>query len=98
LCYQDFLQVILPCEDNSLRKETCDRPPLNPPLFRYLPRDIEVATATLLEAEMHFFKKMEIYKLEFENLTDFSLLAAFRTIDKFNVGLIDSICLGNYLK
>jgi hypothetical protein len=52
----------LPCEDNSLRKETCDRPPLNPPLFRYLPRDIEVATATLLEAEMHFFKKMDIYK------------------------------------
>jgi hypothetical protein len=54
LCNSDFLQVILPCEDNSLRDEACDRPPLNPKLFSYIHRDIEVATATLLEAEIHF--------------------------------------------
>mmetsp|Transcript_14290 Transcript_14290/g.24327 ORF Transcript_14290/g.24327 Transcript_14290/m.24327 type:complete len:106 (-) Transcript_14290:676-993(-) len=37
-------------------------------------------------------------KFELENRFDFTLMAAFRSIDRYNVGRIDSINLGTFLR
>lgn len=41
---------------------------------------------------------MEILKREVETRFDFTPLAAFRSVDRYNVGKIDSISLGAYLR
>ena len=41
---------------------------------------------------------MEILKREVETRFDFTPLAAFRSVDRYNVGKIDSRSLGAYLR
>lgn len=43
-------------------------------------------------------RRLEILKRELETRFDFTPLAAFRSIDRYNVGKIDSISLGTYLR
>ena len=43
LSFQEFLQMVLPCEDNLLRNMTLDRPSARIGRYDHLPRDIELA-------------------------------------------------------
>jgi len=49
LSFQDFLQMLLPCEDNCLRNVTLDRKAMRCGRFDNLPLDIEHAMLAVLE-------------------------------------------------
>jgi Ca2+-binding EF-hand superfamily protein len=44
----------LPCEDNFLRNTTLERPSHRVGTYDYLPRDIEIGLATVIEREIDF--------------------------------------------
>lgn len=48
LNYQDFMQIILPCEDMNLRVETCNRQFFRVSRFETLPVAMEVALANVI--------------------------------------------------
>ena len=48
LSYQDFIQMVLPCEDSFLRQVTQDRPSIRVARYENLPLDIERGLAGIL--------------------------------------------------
>ena len=62
LTYQEFSQILLPCEDNLLRNITLDRPARRIGRYEYLPRDIELSTVAILEKEIDLQRKLEVLK------------------------------------
>jgi len=88
----------LPCEDNLLRNITLDRPSRRVGRFEFLPRDIEIGITTVIEKEIDLQRKLEALKRELEIQYDYSPFAAFRSVDRYNSGLITSVNLGAFLK
>jgi len=98
LTYQEFIQLLLPCEDMVLRNITIDRPPRRCGRFDPLPRDIELCMTTVLEKEIDLQRRIETLKRELQVLFDYVHMAAFRSIDRFNSGRIDTVNLGAFLR
>ena len=98
LSFQEFLQLMLPCEDNILRNITLDRPSRRVGRYEYLPRDIELAIANIIEKEIDLQRKLEILKRELEVQYDYSPFAAFRSIDRYNSGRVTTVELGSFLR
>ena len=98
LSFQEFLQIFLPCEDNLLRNMTLDRPSRRIARFEHLPRDIELAMVNVLEKEIDLQRKLETLKRELQVQYDYSPLAAFRSIDRYNSGRVDSVNTGSFLR
>jgi len=88
----------LPCEDNLLRNITLDRPSRRVGRFEFLPRDIEIGITTVIEKEIELQRKLEALKRELEIQYDYSPFAAFRSVDRYNSGLITSVNLGAFLR
>jgi hypothetical protein len=89
LSFQEFLQVVLPCEDNYLRNRTLDRPSRHVSRYDYLPRDIELALSSVIEKEIDLQRRLESLKRELEVQYDYSPYAAFRSVDRYNSGRLD---------
>ncbi len=98
LSYGDFIQMVLPCEDQYLRKVTQDRAPFRVGRWDYLPRDIEMELVRLIECELHLMKRLEVQKQELEYRHDYSVVGAFRTIDRYNEGSLNTFNIDNWLK
>jgi Ca2+-binding EF-hand superfamily protein len=98
LTFQEFLQMFLPCEDNLLRNMTLDRPSRRIARFEHLPRDIELAMVNVLEREIDLQRKLEALKRELQVQYDYSPLAAFRSIDRYNSGLVTTVNTGAFLR
>lgn len=98
LSFQEFLQIVLPCEDNYLRNRTLDRPSRHVGRYDYLPRDIELALATVIEKEIDLQRRLESLKRELEAQYDYSPYAAFRSVDRYNSGRIDQVNTGSFLR
>jgi len=49
LCYSEFQQMLLPCEDNTLRRIVLDRPAFRCGRYDYLPRDIERSFTDIID-------------------------------------------------
>lgn len=98
LQFQEFLQMILPCEDNLLRNITLDRPARRVARFEVLPRDIELALASVIEKEIDLQRKLEVLKRELEVQYDYAPFSAFRSVDRYNSGIIDTINLAQFLR
>ena len=98
LAFQEFLQIFLPCEDNLLRNVTLDRPSRRIARFEHLPRDIELAMVNVLEKEIDLQRKLEALKRELQVQYDYSPLAAFRSIDRYNSGLMTTVNTGAFLR
>lgn len=81
-----------------MRNVTLDRPSRRVGRFDCLPRDIELAMTTIMEKEVDFSRKLEVLKRELQIQYDFSPLAAFRSVDKYNSGTIDTVNLGTFLR
>lgn len=62
LSYQEFSQMILPCEDNLLRNITLDRPSRRVDRYMFLPRDIELCATAIIEKEIELQRRLEILK------------------------------------
>lgn len=89
LSFQEFLQLVLPCEDNYLRNRTLDRPSRHVGRYDSLPRDIELALAGVIEKEIDLQRRLEGLKRDLESGYDYTPYAAFRSVDRYNSGRID---------
>ena len=90
--------MLLPCTDNLLRNITLDRPSHRIGRFDNLPRDIELSLLEIIEKEVDLQRRQDILKRDLEIRYDFSTLSAFRSVDKYNDGRIDSFNLGAFLR
>ena len=81
-----------------LRNITLDRPSRRVGRFEFLPRDIEIGITTVLEKEIDLQRKLEALKRELEVQYDYSPFAAFRSVDRYNSGLMTSVNLGAFLR
>ena len=98
LSFQEFLQMFLPCEDNFLRNITLDRPSGRVGRYDSLPRDIELALVAVIEGEIDLQRRLEDLKREMELQYDYSPFAAFRSVDRYNSGRIDTVNSGSFLR
>lgn len=98
LTLNEFIQMLLPCEDNVLRRIAQDRPVFRVGRYDSLPRDIENALTELIERELDLQRRLDILKGDLEVRYDYSTYAAFRAIDKYNEGAITTYNLGTFLK
>ena len=98
LSFQEFLQMFLPCEDNILRNMTLDRPSRRVTRYDHLPRDIELSVTNVIEKEIDLQRRLEILKRELEVQYDYSPFAAFRSVDRYNSGRIDTVNTGSFLR
>ena len=89
---------MLPCTDNLLRNITLDRPSFRVGRFDSLPYDIERAILDILEKEVDLMRRLDILKRELEIRYDFSSLAAYRSVDRYNDGRINTFNLGTFLR
>jgi Ca2+-binding EF-hand superfamily protein len=90
--------MLLPCTDNLLRNITLDRPSFRVGRFDSLPYDIERALLDILEKEIDLQRRLDILKRELEIRYDFSSLAAYRSVDRYNDGRINTFNLGSFLR
>ena len=63
-----------------------------------MPRDIELALTELIERELDLHRRQEILKGDLEIRYDYSSYAAFRAIDKYNEGNINTFNISTFLK
>jgi hypothetical protein len=90
--------MFLPCEDNLLRNMTLDRPSRRVSRYEMLPRDIELALTNVIEKEIDLQRRLETLKRELEVQYDYSPFAAFRSVDRYNSGVIDTVNCGSFLR
>jgi len=90
--------MLLPCTDNLLRNISLDRPSFRVGRFDSLPYDIERAVLDILEKEIDLQRRLDILKRELEIRYDFSSLAAYRSVDRYNDGRINTNNLGAFLR
>ena len=98
LSFNDFIQMLLPCEDNFLRRLTQERPSFRVPRYEFLPRDIERGLTDILERELDFLRRLDSLKADLDVRYDHSIFAAYKSIDKFNEGAINTYNLSTFLK
>jgi hypothetical protein len=84
LTFKDFKQIVLPCEDNKLRKTVLKRKSARCGRWDFLPVDIEQGLATLIEKEIEFARRLDSYKHDLNSRYDFTPYAAFKSIDKLS--------------
>lgn len=98
LSFQDFIQMVLPCEDNKLRSMVTARPSHRVGRYDFLPRDIEIGVSVIIEKEIYLQRRIEELKRQLQSRYDYSPLFAFRSIDRYNIGRIDTYNLNTFLK
>lgn len=98
LSFQEFIQMLLPCEDNVLRNITIDRPSIRVGRFEQLPRDIELGMTAVITKEVELARRLSVLKRDLEVSLDYSTMAAFRSVDKFNSGVITTVNLGAFMR
>lgn len=90
LNFQDFSQVILPCDNMSLRMHaTEDRHQLRTKEHEFLLPEIESSLSRLLEMEIVFHLRLEQLKLDLEEIEDYNLKRLFKMVDGKRKGFID---------
>ena len=77
---------------------TLDRRPQRVGRFDHLPRDIELSITEVIEKELDMQRRLNILKTELEIRYDYSVYSAFRSIDRYNEGYIDTYNLGTFLR
>jgi len=77
---------------------TLDRPSGRVGRYDALPRDIELAITAVIEQEIDLQRRLEGLKRELELQYDYSPFAAFRSVDRYNSGRMDSVNTGSFLR
>lgn len=80
--------MVLPCNNNRLRAEVQKRPYTRVGRFDVLNYDVEQAMASILEYELSLIHRVRTLISELEKQPDYTVFAAFRTIDTYNEGKI----------
>ena len=87
----------MPCTDNLLRNVTLDRPARRVGRYDSLPYDIERGLLAILEKEVDLQRRLDTLKGCLEFRYDYTPLAAFRSVDKYSDGRIDTFNLRSFL-
>lgn len=98
LSFTEFEQILLPCEDNCLRRLAQDRRSYRVARYENLPLDIERGMTAILEAEVELLRRLDLLKRELEVRYDFSPYACFKTVDRYNEGFINAGNLTIFLR
>jgi Ca2+-binding EF-hand superfamily protein len=98
LSYHDFLQILLPCDNAVLRADASQRPTFRIGKCDMLPVRVEQSLTTLLLREVKLQIKVENIKRVLESSYDFNIQAAFKVIDDWSYGYLDSRNLRRFLR
>jgi len=98
LSYTEFEQMLLPCEDNCLRRMAQERRAYRVARYENLPLDIERAIAGIIEREVELLRRLDLLKRELEVRYDFSPYACFKTVDRYAEGFINVNNLAIFLR
>jgi Ca2+-binding EF-hand superfamily protein len=90
--------MVLPCEDNLLRNVTLDRPAHHCGRFDRLPHDIEHGMVQVLEQELALNRRQDVLRADCEHRYDYTIAAAWRSVDRHHDGRIDTFNLGAFLR
>lgn len=90
--------MILPCEDNFLRRVTMERASFRCGRYDHLPRDIESAFTDIIEKELNLLRRLDMLKKDMSSRYDYTAYAAYRSVDRYNDGCIDTFALSTFLK
>ena len=94
LRFDDFMNIIMPCDAPDLRdmvsRRRNHRGPLDPRVEREL--------AKLIELEVHYNRIVESSKQVLESNKQFDYVQAFNAIDDWNYGYIDYKNLKNFFR
>lgn len=90
--------MLLPCEDNCLRRIAQDRPSFRVARYENLPLDIERAITAVIEREVELIRRLDSLKRDLEVRYDFSPYAAFKSVDKYTEGAINQCNLTQFLR
>lgn len=99
LSFDEWVQMMLPCEDNFLRDRTMAR--FAPALLRHevLPRDIEMAMCDVIEKEIALQRSLESLKVDLAGCLEYSPSSAFATVDApLRRGVMTTISVGDFLR
>eukprot|EP00349_Pseudokeronopsis_sp_Brazil_P005541 CAMPEP_0202958990 /NCGR_PEP_ID=MMETSP1396-20130829/3257_1 /ASSEMBLY_ACC=CAM_ASM_000872 /TAXON_ID= /ORGANISM="Pseudokeronopsis sp., Strain Brazil" /LENGTH=231 /DNA_ID=CAMNT_0049677333 /DNA_START=22 /DNA_END=717 /DNA_ORIENTATION=- len=86
LDYDEFLQIVRPCEDIPLRDSVLERRPLELSRFDFLPANQEIMMSDLFITEMMVLKRIEAEKGKMGGCSVYGILGS---IDKKNEGGIN---------
>ena len=90
--------MVLSCDDNFLRSEVQRRPYSRVGRFDALPIEMEMALVRVIKHEIDFIKRVEALIRDIEHQHDYSVYAAFRTIDKYDEGHISFDNLQDFMR
>ena len=98
LHYPDFMQMILPCDNNMLRSKATQRPngQINPGDFLTL--DVERDLTNLLVSEIELHRASEKLKQQLESQLDYSVEGIYQVVDDWRYGYIDIRNLYRFFK
>lgn len=98
LNYPDFMQMVLPCDNVTLRSQATQRPNLvlNPGDFLTL--DVERDLTALLVGEIELHRGAEKLKQQLEAQLDFSCEAIYQEVDDWRYGYVDVRNLHRFFK
>jgi len=96
LDFDEFLQIIRPCEDTHLKDEALERTPLKVGRFDYLPANQENIMSDLFISEILYLRKIEEHKEKLKGSRDYSLSGVLKTIDVNNEGGINVVNLKDF--
>jgi Ca2+-binding EF-hand superfamily protein len=104
LTYNNFIRMILPCDNKELRQDCCQRKTYEVDLKngKKLHPTVENALADYLEREVGLFIKMEMMKKHLVGQPDWQMKAAFNMLDSQRTGelthfnLFGFLCMHDY--
>lgn len=97
LVYNDFLQIILPCDAPIVRAMALDKISLQRTSARIDPV-VESELAILLYKEIVFARQLDKIRMKLQAHKAFEPAAAFQVVDDWNYGYIDQTNLKNFLR
>jgi len=90
LNYPDFMQLVLPCDNASLRAAATQRPNQFISNFDYLTLDVERDLTKLIMSEIELHRKSEKLKQQLESSLDYSEEAVYGVVDDWGYGFVDT--------
>ncbi|KRX08920.1 hypothetical protein PPERSA_09024 [Pseudocohnilembus persalinus] len=96
LSFEEFLQSILPTENEALRSIVTQRKTYAIEQNQLLSYDVEYALARVFDRVIQIKKKLEPFKCALKKCEDFTCKDAFYTVDQYNSSYIDFEKLGDF--
>lgn len=99
LNFEEFNQMLLPCEDNALATEVENRQSRVAVMGKYdkLTDIQECAITCIIDKELDLMRKINGLKKSLEASSDYSMAKAFQAIDTNGSGSIDAKSIANFL-